>query len=44
MQFGDGMLVYLRGINHDAAPEDMVSLRLWSIDNIVISAIRKDRK
>jgi zinc transporter len=46
MQFGDGMLVYLRGINRnpDADPEDMVSLRLWISDKIVISARRKDRK
>lgn len=46
MQFGDGMLVYLRGINRnpDADPEDMVSLRLWISDNTVISARRKDRK
>ncbi|AGH42892.1 zinc transporter ZntB [Paraglaciecola psychrophila] len=46
MQLGDGMLVYLRGINRnpDAAPEDMVSLRLWVSDNMVISARRKDRK
>jgi zinc transporter len=46
MQFGDGMLVYLRGINRnpDADPEDMVSLRLWISDKMVISARRKDRK
>jgi zinc transporter len=46
IQFGDGMLVYLRGINHnpDADPEDMVSLRLWVTKDRVISARRKHRK
>lgn len=46
MQIGEGMLVYLRGINRnpDADPEDMVSLRLWISDNILISARRKDRQ
>jgi zinc transporter len=46
IQFGGGMLVYLRGINRnpDADPEDMVSLRLWISDNMVISARRKDRQ
>lgn len=46
MQFGDGMLVYLRGINRnpDADPEDMVSLRLWIGEHTLISARRKDRK
>ena len=46
MQIGNGMLVYLRGINRnpDADPEDMVSLRLWISDKIVISARRKDRQ
>lgn len=46
IQFGDGMLVYLRGINRnpDADPEDMVSLRLWISDKMVISARRKDRQ
>ena len=46
IQFGQGMLVYLRGINRnpDADPEDMVSLRLWISDNIIISARRKDRQ
>tara|TARA_R110000751_G_scaffold307911_2_gene435248 strand:+ start:58409 stop:59404 length:996 start_codon:yes stop_codon:yes gene_type:complete len=46
IQLGEGMLVYLRGINHnpDADPEDMVSLRLWIGENILISARRKDRQ
>jgi zinc transporter len=46
IQFGDGMLVYLRGINRnpEADPEDMVSLRLWISHNILISARRKDRQ
>jgi zinc transporter len=46
IQFGDGMLVYLRGINHnpDADLEDMVSLRLWVTKDRVISARRKNRK
>ena len=45
IQFGDGMLVYLRGINRnpDADPEDMVSLRLWITKDTVISARRKNR-
>jgi len=46
MHLSDGMLLYLRGINRnpDADPEDMVSLRLWISDKMVISARRKDRK
>jgi zinc transporter len=46
IQIGAGMLLYLRGINRnpDADPEDMVSLRLWISDNILISARRKDRQ
>jgi zinc transporter len=46
MLFGDGMLVYLRGINRnpDADPEDMVSLRLWITKDRVISARRKNRQ
>jgi zinc transporter len=44
--FGEGMLVYLRGINRnpDADPEDMVSLRLWITKDRVISARRKNRQ
>ncbi|MFT2090049.1 zinc transporter ZntB [Paraglaciecola sp. 2405UD69-4] len=44
--FGDGMLIYLRGINRnpDADPEDMVSLRIWLTKDELISARRKDRK
>lgn len=46
IQLGEGMLLYLRGINRnpDADPEDMVSLRIWIGDNILISARRKDRQ
>jgi zinc transporter len=46
MQIGQGMLVYLRGINRnpDADPEDMVSLRLWISSDRIISARRKNRK
>lgn len=46
IQLDEGMLIYLRGINRnpDADPEDMVSLRLWIGDNILISARRKDRR
>jgi zinc transporter len=46
IQFGDGMLVYLRGINRNpnADPEDMVSLRLWITKDRVISARRKNRQ
>lgn len=46
IQIGQGMLVYLRGINRnpDADPEDMVSLRLWITSDRIISARRKNRK
>ncbi|MEP1553645.1 zinc transporter ZntB [Paraglaciecola sp.] len=46
LQFGEGILIYLRGINRnpDADPEDMVSLRLWLTPNGLISARRKNRK
>jgi zinc transporter len=46
MSLNQGTLVYLRGINKnpDADPEDMVSLRTWYNDNIIISARRKDRR
>lgn len=46
IQIGQGMLVYLRGINRnpDADPEDMVSLRLWITTDRIISARRKNRK
>ncbi len=39
-------LVYLRGINRnpEADPEDMVSLRIWFSQNIIISARRKNRR
>ncbi|MDU0354914.1 CorA family divalent cation transporter [Paraglaciecola aquimarina] len=43
LQFGEGMLIYLRGINRNpnTDPEDMVSLRLWVTPNRLISARRK---
>ena len=46
IQLDEGMLLYLRGINRnpEADPEDMVSLRIWIGDNILISARRKDRQ
>ncbi|WP_199271629.1 zinc transporter ZntB [Paraglaciecola sp. L3A3] len=46
LQFGEGMLIYLRGINRNpnTDPEDMVSLRLWVTKNRLISARRKDRR
>ena len=46
IQFGQGMLVYLRGINRnpDADPEDMVSLRIWLTDKGLVSARRQNRK
>ncbi|WP_239024009.1 zinc transporter ZntB [Paraglaciecola marina] len=46
LQFGEGMLIYLRGINRnpDADPEDMVSLRLWLTKDSLISVRRKNRK
>lgn len=46
LQFGEGMLIYLRGINRNpsADPEDMVSLRLWVTPNRLISVRRKNRK
>ncbi len=44
--FGQGMLLYLRGINRnpEADPEDMVSLRLWVTADKIVSARRKNRK
>lgn len=46
MQTEDGLLVYLRGINKNpsADPDDMVSLRLWLTNGLIVSARRKDRK
>lgn len=46
IQFEQGMLIYLRGINRNpnADPEDMVSLRIWLTPNYIVTARRKDRK
>lgn len=43
-QIDDGALLFLRGVNlnEQAAPEDMVSIRLW-IDNHRIISVRKRR-
>ncbi len=36
---GDGLLVNLRGVNHNpgAEPEDMISVRIWATKNLVVS-------
>ena len=46
MQMDDGVLVFLRGINKnpEADPEDMVSLRVWCTENLIITARRKGRR
>jgi zinc transporter len=46
LQFENGMLIYLRGINHNpqADPEDMVSLRVWVTDRAIVTARRRNRK
>lgn len=46
MVLGEGTLLYLRGINKnpDADPEDMVSLRIWFTDTLIITARRKNRR
>lgn len=43
-QIGDGILLFLRGVNlnEDAEPEDMVSIRLW-IDPYRIISLRRRR-
>ncbi|MCW8091087.1 zinc transporter ZntB [Alteromonas sp. ASW11-130] len=40
-----GTLIYLRGINKNpgAAPDDMVSLRVWLSDKMIVTARRTDR-
>lgn len=40
-----GTMLYLRGINRNpnADPEDMVSLRFWISDNLLVTARKKDR-
>src|SRR5262245_4867814 len=37
--YDDGILLNLRGINHNpgAEPEDMISVRMWATNNLVIS-------
>lgn len=37
--YEDGVLLNLRGINHNpgAEPEDMISVRIWATENLVIS-------
>lgn len=46
LQIGEGILIYLRGINHNpqADPEDMVSLRIWLTEKTIITARRKGRR
>ncbi len=46
VQIGDGVLLILRGVNlnQDAAPEDMVSIRLWVDSHRVISLRRRKMK
>ncbi|MDN4501032.1 zinc transporter ZntB [Alteromonadaceae bacterium BrNp21-10] len=45
-QSDDGVVTFLRGINRNpnADPEDMVSLRVWMTDKVVITARKKDRR
>lgn len=45
-QIGEGILIYLRGINRnpEADPEDMVSLRIWLTEKTIITARRKGRR
>ena len=42
----EGVLVVLRGINtnHNADPEDMISLRIWFTDNFIITTRKQGRK
>jgi len=44
LQFGDGSLIILRGVNLNpgAEPDDMVSTRLWVDSNGIISLQRRD--
>lgn len=46
LQFENGMLIYLRGINRNpqADPEDMVSVRIWVTDKSIVTARRRNRK
>ncbi|MCW8109884.1 zinc transporter ZntB [Alteromonas ponticola] len=42
---GNGTLMYLRGINKNpgASPDDMVSLRVWLEEKLIVTARRADR-
>lgn len=42
-ELAGGLLVYLRGVNlsPDARPEDMIAVRLWIKDNLVISTQKR---
>ena len=46
LQIDDGVLVCLRGINNnpEADPEDMVSLRIWCGQQVIITARRTGRR
>ncbi|MET0067367.1 MAG: zinc transporter ZntB [Candidatus Thiodiazotropha sp.] len=43
---GEGVLMVLRGVNlnQDADPEDMVSLRMWLIDGLIVTARKSQRR
>ncbi|KAF0806349.1 magnesium/cobalt transporter CorA [Alcanivorax xiamenensis] len=45
-EVGGGLLVYLRGVNlsPDARPEDMIAVRLWVRDGLVISTQKRTLK
>ncbi len=46
LSYGDGVLVILRGVNTNpgADPEDMVSVRIWATDSMVITARKSARR
>lgn len=46
MPLKEGVLVFLRGINtnHEASPEDMISLRIWFTKHFIITARKQGRK
>ncbi|MFT4562759.1 MAG: zinc transporter [Gammaproteobacteria bacterium] len=46
IKFGNGLLVILRGVNSNpgADPEDMISIRVWISDGVVISTRKKNRR
>ncbi len=43
---GEGVLMVLRGVNlnQDADPEDMVSLRMWLTDRLIVTARKSHRR